>query len=83
MIFCLVSPVVTQTFHGCMLVPDGARLATRRMSRIVSSSTGSGRKARTDRREVIARWRAQGMSLRSLEKRTGWNTNRYTNTEVA
>ena len=36
-----------------------------------------------DRREVIARWRAQGMSLRSLEKRTGWNTNRYTNTEVA
>lgn len=36
-----------------------------------------------DRREVIARWCAQGMSLRSLEKRTGWNTNRYTNTEVA
>ena len=37
-----------------MLVPDGARAATSRMSRIVASSTGSGRKARTERRDTIA-----------------------------
>ena len=37
-----------------MLVPDGAREATSRISRIVASSTGSGRKARTERRDVIA-----------------------------
>ena len=37
-----------------MLVPEGARAATSRMSRIVSSSTVSGRKARTERRDRIA-----------------------------
>ncbi|CDX12722.1 hypothetical protein MPLB_1250017 [Mesorhizobium sp. ORS 3324] len=36
------------------MVPDGARAATARMARIVSSSTMSGKKARTDRRDMIA-----------------------------
>ena len=37
-----------------MLVPDGARDATARIRSIVSRGTGVGRKARTERREVIA-----------------------------
>ena len=48
------SPVSTWTFHGCVFVPDGARDATARISSIVSRGTGVGRKARIERREVIA-----------------------------
>src|SRR3954467_2883854 len=40
-----------------MLVPDGARAATSRISRIIASSTASGRKARTERRDSSA-WAA-------------------------
>jgi hypothetical protein len=37
-----------------MFVPDGARDATSRMSSTVWRGIGVGRKARTERREVIA-----------------------------
>ncbi len=48
------APVSTWTFHGWMLVPDGARAATSRIARIVASGIGVGRKARIERRDVIA-----------------------------
>ena len=48
------APVSTCTFHGWVLVPEGARAATSRISRIVASGTGVGRKARIERRDVIA-----------------------------
>ena len=48
------SPVSTYTRQGCVLVPEGARADTRRMSSITERSTGTGRKARSERREVIA-----------------------------
>ena len=51
---CLAAPVSTCTFHGCVLVPEGAREATRRISSIVSRGTGVGRKARIEWREVMA-----------------------------
>jgi Tfp pilus assembly protein PilV len=49
-----VAPVTTCTFHGCMLVPEGVRLATARMASSSSRATGVGRKARTLRREPMA-----------------------------
>ena len=48
------SPVSTVTFQGWVLVPDGAREATRRMSSTTSRGTGVGRKARTERRVAMA-----------------------------
>src|SRR5215471_10080544 len=51
---CRVRPVSTCTFHGCVLVPEGAREATSRICAIVSRSTGVGRKARTERRDEMA-----------------------------
>jgi len=48
------APISTWTCQGWVLVPEGAREATRRMSATVSRGTGVGRKARTDRRLVMA-----------------------------
>src|SRR5450631_893064 len=51
---CLAAPVSTWTCQGWVLVPDGAREATRRMASTMSRGTGVGRNARMDRRLVMA-----------------------------
>ena len=48
------APSSTHTFQGCMLEPDGARPAMSRMRSISSRGTGLGRKARMQRRPVMA-----------------------------
>ncbi len=48
------APDATCTFHGWMLVPDGARDASTRSSSTSARGTGSGLKARTDLRACSA-----------------------------
>jgi hypothetical protein len=48
------APASTVSFHGWRFPPEAARLAAATISRTVSSGTGSGRKARTERRVARA-----------------------------
>ena len=54
-----------------MLLPLGLRLATARMSSTTARSTGSGRKARTDLRVVIARSAAPILLPRESYEKVG------------
>ena len=60
--FSFASPATTWTHQGCILVPLGARDATSRMCSISTRGTGADRKARTDRRDVIASSTVRAMS---------------------
>jgi hypothetical protein len=67
----LASPASTCTFQGWMLVPEGARLATARISSTVARGTGVGRKARTERRVVMAA--STGLGVCDMDRwRGGW-----------
>jgi len=49
-----LAPCTTYTFHGWLLEPDGAQLATRRIRSSVSRSTGSARNSRQQKRLSMA-----------------------------
>src|SRR5580704_8421119 len=66
------SPATTWIFQGCTLVPDGAREAMVRISSINARGTGSGRKARVERRcsrasstriSQVSSWEAGGRPI--------------------